>query len=215
MKIILLGPPGSGKGTQATLLTEKYSIPQISTGDILRAAVRDQTELGQQAKAYMDEGELVPDDLVVQIVKDRLSQKDCKRGFVLDGFPRTLIQAETLDKTGIPIEAVINVHVDNEEILKRLTGRRTCSACGKMYHIYFEPPQKEDVCDKCQGQLYQRDDDKEETIRNRLVVYDRQTAPLIDWYQGRNILHTVKGAGQIQEIFQSITSLLTNLGLST
>ena len=213
MNIILLGPPGSGKGTQAKLLVETFNIPQISTGDILRAAVTAQTELGKQAKSYMNSGALVPDDLVVKIVQERLKEQDCARGFILDGFPRTVAQAEALEKLALTLEAAINVQVDNSELMKRLTGRRTCRTCGAMYHIYFGPPRKDGVCDKCTGELYQRDDDMEATIQNRLVVYGEQTDPLIQWYQNKNILHTVNGIGSVQEIFDRIVGALRTAGL--
>jgi len=214
MNILLLGPPGSGKGTQAKMLMEIYNIPQISTGDILRAAVANQTALGREAKEYMNKGALVPDELVVKIVEERLKERDCARGFILDGFPRTVPQAEALDRLNIKIEAAINVQVGNDELVKRLTGRRTCRTCGAMYHIYFGPPRRDSVCDKCNGELYQRDDDKEETIHNRLVVYDQQTNPLIRWYENKNIVYSVQGIGTVQEILGRITEALKKAGLS-
>ncbi|VAX29562.1 Adenylate kinase [hydrothermal vent metagenome] len=212
MRIVLLGAPGAGKGTQAKKLVEKYGIPQISTGDILRKAVADGTPLGKEAKSYMDKGELVPDSVVIGLVKERLTQDDCKKGFILDGFPRNTAQAEVLDKvlneTNIPLQVALCVDVDMEILMKRLTGRRTCRQCGQMYNIYFSPPQKEGVCDKCGGELYQRDDDKEETIRRRLEVYEAQTAPLIEYYKNKGILKTVEGTGDIDEIFAKICSIL-------
>ncbi|NOY39832.1 MAG: adenylate kinase [Nitrospirae bacterium] len=212
MRIVLLGAPGAGKGTQAKKLVEKYGIPQISTGDILRKAVADGTPLGKEAKAYMDKGELVPDSVVIGLVKERLTQDDCKKGFILDGFPRNTAQAEVLDKvleeTNIPLQVALCVDVDMDILMKRLTGRRTCRQCGQMYNIYFSPPQKEGVCDKCGGELYQRDDDKEETIRRRLEVYEAQTAPLIEYYKNKGILKTVEGTGDIDEIFAKICSIL-------
>jgi adenylate kinase len=214
MNIILLGPPGSGKGTQAKMLMEIYTIPQISTGDILRAAVANQTALGKQAKECMNKGALVPDELVVKIVEERLKERDCGRGFILDGFPRTVAQAEALDRLNIKIEAAVNVEVGNDELMKRLTGRRTCRTCGAMYHIYFNPPRRDGVCDTCNGELYQRDDDKEETIQTRLVVYEQQTNPLISWYQKKNIVYSVDGIGTVQEIFGRITGALKKAGLS-
>jgi len=214
MNIILLGPPGSGKGTQAKMLMEIYTIPQISTGDILRAAVANQTALGKQAKECMNRGALVPDELVVKIVEERLKERDCGRGFILDGFPRTVAQAEALDRLNIKIEAAVNVTVGNDELMKRLTGRRTCRTCGAMYHIYFNPPRRDGVCDTCSGELYQRDDDKEETIQTRLVVYAQQTNPLISWYQKKNIVYSVDGIGTVQEIFGRITEALKKAGLS-
>ena len=209
MNIILLGPPGCGKGTQAKSLMEKYEIPQISTGDILRAAVRDQTPLGIQAKEVMDKGDLVPDGLVVQIVEERLKEADCKKGFILDGFPRTVGQAEALDSSGVPINGAINIEVPDDEIMNRLAGRRTCRNCSAMYHTVFDPPKTEGACDSCQGELYQRGDDKEETIRNRLDVYKKQTEPLIKWYGSKDKLYTVKGTGTMEEILSKIVEVLS------
>ena len=212
LNIILLGPPGCGKGTQAKMLTEKYHIPQISTGDILREAVKNKTPLGLEDKTYMDSGKLVPDDVVIGIIQDRLKQPDCEKGFILDGFPRTVVQAEALDDTlktmGKKIEHAISISVDEEELLRRLTGRRTCRSCGAMFHILFNPPKKEGICDKCSGELYQRDDDKEETIRNRLNVYNQQTAPLIDYYQKKELLRTIEGVGKIEDIFRKIEEVI-------
>ncbi len=212
MRIVLLGAPGAGKGTQAKKLVEKYGIPQISTGDILRKAVADGTPLGKEAKSYMDKGELVPDSVVIGLVKESLTGDDCKKGFILDGFPRNTAQAEVLDKvldeTNIPLQVALCVDVDMDILMKRLTGRRTCRQCGQMYNIYFSSPRKEGVCDKCGGELYQRDDDKEETIRRRLEVYEAQTAPLIEYYKNKGILKTVEGTGDIDEIFANICSIL-------
>jgi len=208
MDVILLGPPGSGKGTQAQKMAERYQIPQISTGDILRGAVKERTPLGVEAKGYMDQGRLVPDEIAVGIVRDRLKAPDCKGGFILDGFPRTLAQAEALDVTmqelQRKIEHVISIEVDNEELLRRLTGRRTCRTCGIMYHLMFNPPAKEGICDKCGGELYQRDDDQEDTIGARLKVYEDQTAPLIAYYRKKGLLGPIEGVGAIEEIFQRI-----------
>jgi adenylate kinase len=212
MRLVLLGAPGAGKGTQAKKLIEKYGIPQISTGDILRKAVADGTPLGKEAKSYMDKGELVPDSVVIGLVKERLAQDDCKAGYILDGFPRTTPQAEALDKVleemNAPLDVALSVDVDMGVLMKRLTGRRTCKNCQQMYNIYFSPPQKEGVCDKCGGELFQRDDDKEETIKNRLDVYERSTAPLIDYYKNKGILKSVEGVGSIDEIFNKIVSIL-------
>ncbi len=212
MNIIMLGPPGAGKGTQAQMLAEKYGIPQISTGDMLRAAVAEGTELGKKAKEYMDKGQLVPDEVVIGIVKERLSKPDCEKGFILDGFPRTVAQAEALDKMlaemGKKIDYVINIVVPDEEILKRLTGRRTCRKCGAMYHVIYNPPKVEGVCDKCGGELYQRDDDKEETIKNRLSVYHSQTAPLIGYYRKKGVLVNIDGTKDIKSIFEDICAVL-------
>ncbi len=215
MRIVLLGAPGAGKGTQAKKLIEKYGIPQISTGDILRKAVADGTPLGKEAKSYMDKGELVPDSVVIGLVKERLQQDDCKKGFILDGFPRNTAQAETLDKVldemGMPLQVALSVDVDFDVLMKRLTGRRTCKSCGQMYNIYFSPPQKEGVCDKCGGELYQRDDDREETIKKRLDVYEAQTAPLIDYYEKKGILKRVNGVGNIDEIFANVCAILDSV----
>ena len=214
MRIVLLGGPGSGKGTQAKKLTVKYGIPQISTGDIFRAAVKEGTPMGIKAKEYMDKGELVPDDVVVGVVEERLAKPDLDPGFMLDGFPRTLPQAEALDKImgGMqkPIDHAVLVDVPDKELMKRLTGRRTCrnSDCGKMYHVMFNPPKKEGICDACGSELYQRDDDSEATIRERLNVYNEQTAPLIDYYEKKGLLRRVEGVGPIDGIFEKIVKIL-------
>ncbi len=212
MRLVLLGAPGAGKGTQAKKLVDKYGIPQISTGDILRKAVADGTPLGKEAKSSMDKGELVPDSVVIGLVKERLAQNDCKKGYILDGLPRNTAQAEALDDVlatmKMPITTALSVDVDKNDLMKRLTGRRTCKNCQQMFNIHFTPPKKEGVCDRCGGDLYQRDDDKEETIRNRLDVYEQATAPLIDYYQKKNILRSVEGVGSIDEIFKKICSVL-------
>ena len=208
MRLVLLGAPGAGKGTQAKKLIEKFSIPQISTGDILRKAVADGTPLGKEAKSYMDKGELVPDSVVIGLVKERIAQDDCKKGYILDGFPRNTAQAEVLDKVlaemGAPLDTALSVDVDKDVLMKRLTGRRTCKSCQQMYNVYFSPSKKEGVCDKCGGELFQRDDDKEETIRKRLDVYDAQTAPLMDYYKKKGVLKSVMGLGDINEIFSKV-----------
>ncbi len=213
MRIVMLGAPGAGKGTQAKKLIDKFSIPQISTGDILRKAVADGTPLGKEAKSYMDKGELVPDSVVIGLVKERLAQDDCKKGYILDGFPRNTSQAETLDavlsEMNSPLDVALNVDVDFNILMKRLTGRRTCKSCNQMYNIHFSPSTKEGVCDKCSGELYQRDDDKEETIKKRLDVYKEQTEPLIDYYSSKGIMKTVQGVGDMEEIFNKICSLLS------
>ncbi|MCX8030008.1 MAG: adenylate kinase [Thermodesulfovibrionales bacterium] len=212
MKLVFLGAPGAGKGTQAKKLVEKYSIPQISTGDLLRAAVAAGTALGKEAKSYMDKGELVPDRVVLGMVEERLKQDDCKKGYILDGFPRNTAQAEALDKMleslNMQLDAAVSVDVPFDDLMKRLTGRRTCKACGQMFNIYFNAPKKEGVCDKCGGELFQRDDDKEETIRKRLDVYNAQTAPLFDYYKKKGILKSVDGTGSIDEIFANICAAL-------
>jgi adenylate kinase len=208
MNLILLGPPGAGKGTQAQMIVERYHLPQISTGDILRKAVKDGTPLGKQAKAFMDGGQLVPDEVVIGIIDERLKGPDCNSGFILDGFPRTIAQAEALQpiltKMGKSIDHVINIEVDTEELVRRLTGRRTCKNCGAMFHVLFHPPNAEGTCDRCGASLYQREDDKEETIRTRLSEYHRQTALLIQYYQMKNCLRSVQGVGGQQEIFERI-----------
>ncbi len=212
MRLVLLGAPGAGKGTQAKMLIEKYSMPQISTGDILRKAVADGTPLGKEAKAVMDRGELVPDKIVLGLVEERLKQDDCKNGYILDGFPRNTAQAEALDNMlsslGSPLSDALSVDVDKDDLMKRLTGRRTCKNCQQMFNVYFSPPGKEGVCDKCGGELFQRDDDKEETIKKRLDVYEEQTAPLIEYYRNKGILKSVQGTGSIDEIFNNICSIL-------
>jgi len=211
-RVVLLGAPGAGKGTQAKMLIEKYKIPQISTGDILRKAVADGTPLGKEAKVIMDQGGLVSDKIVLGLVEERIKQPDCKAGFILDGFPRNTAQAESLDKMlaamGAPLNVALNIDVDMNDLLKRLTGRRTCKSCQQMYNIYFSPPKKDGICDKCGGALFQRDDDKEETIKKRLDVYQKQTAPLIDYYSKKNIMKTVMGVGGINDIFNRVTTAL-------
>jgi adenylate kinase len=212
MRIVLLGAPGAGKGTQAKILIDKYGMPQISTGDLLRAAVAAGTPLGKEAKSYMDKGELVPDSVVLGMVQERLKQDDCKKGYILDGFPRNTAQAEALDKMlaslSMSLTAALSVDVPLEDLMKRLTGRRTCKSCGQMYNIYFKAPAKEGVCDKCSGELFQRDDDKEATIKKRLEVYTAQTEPLIGYYKNKGILKSVSGTGSIDEIFKKVTEVL-------
>lgn len=212
MNIILLGPPGAGKGTQAKRLIDKYGIPQISTGDMLRAALKEGTPLGLEAKKYMDKGALVPDSVVIGLVKERIQQKDCEKGYMLDGFPRNVSQAETLDtmltELGQKIDDVICIEVPNDELVARLTGRRTCRNCGAGYHVMFDPPKKEGVCDKCSGELYQRDDDNETTVKSRLEVYSNQTEPLIDYYDKQSKLRRINGVGDMEVIFGRITSVL-------
>ena len=211
-RVVLLGAPGAGKGTQAKMLIEKYKIPQISTGDILRKAVADGTPLGKEAKVIMDSGGLVSDKIVLGLVEERIKQPDCKAGFILDGFPRNTAQAEALDTIlsgmGMPLTVALNVDVDMNDLLKRLTGRRTCKSCQQMYNIYFSPPKKEGICDKCGGALFQRDDDKEETIKKRLDIYTNQTAPLIDYYSKKNIMKTIMGTGSINDIFNKVVAAL-------
>ncbi len=213
MNIILLGPPGAGKGTQAKMLVEEYQIPQISTGDILRAAVKEGSPLGKEAKARMDKGELVPDSVVIGIVEERIQQPDCAKGYMLDGFPRTVPQAEALDgmlkNLSSQIDHVVSIEVANEELVERLTGRRTCRDCGAGFHVMFDPPEKEGVCDKCGGELYQRDDDNAETVTSRLEVYESQTLPLIDYYTARGKIRSIDGVGDIKEIFGRVTQVLS------
>jgi adenylate kinase len=210
MRLVLLGPPGAGKGTQASAIVEKYNIPHISTGDIFRANIKEGTALGQEAKAYMDKGLLVPDELVVSIVKDRLLKDDCTEGFLLDGFPRTVGQAEALDseldKMGIKLDRVININADPEILIERAVGRRICRECGATYHVKYNPPKVEGVCDKDGGELYQRDDDTEETVTTRINVYMEQTEPLIDYYKNQGLLLDVDGTKTIEEVFVDITS---------
>jgi adenylate kinase len=212
MKLILLGPPGAGKGTQAKMLTEEFTIPQISTGDILRAAVKEGTPMGTKAKAFMDSGALVPDAVVVGIVQERLQKDDCSAGFILDGFPRTVPQAdalrETLAQLDKNLDAVVSLEVDTEALVERLTGRRTCKGCGRGYHMRFDPPTQSGLCDHCGGELYQRDDDREETIRHRLTVYREQTSPLTGYYQRQGLLVRVDGMLPIEEVREQILSVL-------
>lgn len=212
MKIIMLGAPGAGKGTQAKKIAEKYSIPHISTGDIFRANIKNGTELGKKAKTYMDQGLLVPDELVVDLVVDRLNQEDCANGCVLDGFPRTIPQAEALDKAltelGQSVDYAINVEVPDENIVKRMSGRRACVSCGATYHIVYAPTKEENICDTCHGELILRDDDKPETVQKRLNVYHEQTQPLIDYYSNKNILVEVDGTIDIDDVFATIVKIL-------
>ena len=212
MKIIMLGAPGAGKGTQAKMIADKFGIPHISTGDIFRANIKNGTELGRKAKEFMDKGQLVPDELTVEILLDRVAQDDCKNGYVLDGFPRTIPQADVLDKEltklGDKVDFAINVDVPDENIVRRMSGRRACLKCGATYHIEHIPPKKEGICDTCGSELVQRDDDKPETVLNRLKVYHDQTQPLIEYYEGKNILKTVDGTKDMQEVFNSIVSIL-------
>lgn len=207
-----MGPPGCGKGTQGKRLEDKYSIPQLAAGDMLREAVRNKTEVGTKAKGYLDRGALVPDQVIVDVMRERIEKPDCADGFILDGFPRTIGQAEALQKllaqTGKRLFAAINLDIDDEEVVRRLMGRRSCQSCGTPYHVVFSPPAKEGLCDKCGGKLAGRSDDREETIRERLRVYRDQTAPLIDYYQRLGLLRTIKGTGTIDEIFGSICSLI-------
>lgn len=212
MKIIMLGAPGAGKGTQAKMIADKYGVPHISTGDIFRANIKNGTELGMEAKKYMDQGLLVPDELTVRILLDRVAQDDCKNGYVLDGFPRTIPQAEVLDseltKLGDHIDYAINVDVPDENIVKRMSGRRACLTCGATYHIEHVPPKKEGICDVCGSELVLRDDDKPETVKNRLNVYHEQTQPLIDFYTEKGVLKTVDGTAPMEEVFAAITAIL-------
>ena len=212
MNIILLGPPGAGKGTQAKRLIDKYGIPQISTGDMLRAALKAGTPLGLEAKKFMDQGALVPDSVVIGLVKERIQESDCKKGYMLDGFPRNVSQAEALDKMlgelTMKIDHVVSIDVPAEELVGRLTGRRTCRGCGNGFHVMFDPPKKEGVCDKCGGELYQRDDDNVATVTSRLQVYEGQTKPLIDYYTKQMILRGINGVGSMGDIFNRVTAVL-------
>jgi len=212
MNLVLFGPPGAGKGTQAKFIVDSFKIPQISTGDMLRTAVRDQTALGLVAKQIMESGGLVPDEVVLGIVRERIVLSDCDNGFVLDGFPRTIPQADALVSilSGLnkKIDHVISLDLDNAEIVQRLSGRRTCSSCGKGYHILNDPPKSEGICDSCQAVLIQREDDREDTVKNRLAVYDQQTAPLKDYYEHAGLLRHIDGSGSIQDIQRQINDVL-------
>lgn len=215
MNIILMGLPGAGKGTQASEIVKKFPIPHISTGDMFRKAIKDETELGKEAKSYMDHGELVPDEVTVGIVKERLSEDDAKKGFLLDGFPRTLEQAEALSKImtelGRKIDAVINIEVPEEELMNRLTGRRVCEVCGTTYHLVFNPPKVDGVCDLDGGKLYQREDDNPETVAKRLEVNVKQSKPILEYYDKEGVLKNVDGSKDIQEVTGSIIDILEDL----
>jgi adenylate kinase len=215
VRIILLGPPGAGKGTQASRIAEAYAIPHISTGDILRGNVRAETELGMEAKTYMDAGDLVPDQLVMRMVGDRLREPDAAKGFLFDGFPRTVPQARALEHLLVeqeaPLDAVLRLAVPNADVIARLTGRRTCSGCGRIFHLVFDPPSEETRCDACGGELVQRDDDTEEVVRNRLEVYAAQTEPLEHFYWERGLLRDVEATGAPDEVFASATAILDTL----
>ena len=212
MKIIMLGAPGAGKGTQAKMIADKYGIPHVSTGDIFRANIKNGTQLGKEAKQYMDQGLLVPDELTVKILLDRVAQDDCKNGYVLDEFPRTIPQAEVLDKAltelGDKIDYAIDVDVPDENIVRRMGGRRACLSCGATYHIEHIPPKEEGICDTCGQELVLRDDDKPETVQNRLNVYHEQTQPLIDFYKGKGVLRTVDGTMDMKDVFAAIVAIL-------
>ncbi|MEQ2401056.1 adenylate kinase [Peptoniphilus hominis (ex Hitch et al. 2025)] len=210
MKLVILGPPGAGKGTQAEYIVERYNIPHISTGDIFRENIKNNTELGKEAKSYMDKGLLVPDDLVIALVEDRLNKADAKEGFLLDGFPRTVAQAVSLDsildKNNDKLTKVINISVDPEILIERAVGRRVCKTCGMTYHVKFNPPKEEGICDKDGTKLIQRDDDIEETVKTRISVYFDQTAPLIDYYRAQNLLVDIDGAKDIDKVFEDIVN---------
>lgn len=212
MNMILLGPPGAGKGTQAVRIVEKYNVPHISTGDIFRANIKAGTELGKRAQEYMNRGELVPDELVVEIATDRLAADDCKDGFLLDGFPRTVFQAEKLDEflasKGRKVEHVLNIEVGRDDLMARLTGRRVCKSCGASFHIVNIPPKKEGICDNCGAELIQRADDNEETASNRIEVYNKETKPLIDYYENAGNIVNIDGAKDAEEVFTVIANRL-------
>lgn len=212
VRVVLLGPPGAGKGTQGKLLRERFEACQISTGDILRKAVADKTPLGKEAESYLSRGELVPDDVIVRLVGERLKQKDCANGFVLDGFPRTLPQAESLEEIlktmALPLNAVLSIQVPHDVIVQRLAGRRNCQNCGALYHVNFDPPSNGETCDRCDGGLQQRDDDREETITTRLQVYESQTAPLANYYRERGKLREINGVGKVEDIEKRIVEAL-------
>ncbi len=212
MKIVMLGAPGAGKGTQAKMIAEKYGIPHVSTGDIFRVNIKNGTELGKEAKQYMDQGKLVPDELTVKILLDRVAQDDCKNGYVLDGFPRTIPQANVLDealtKLGDRIDYAVNVDVPDDNIINRMGGRRACVACGATYHIVYNAPKTEGICDNCGKELIIRDDDQPETVKNRLKVYHEQTQPLIDFYEGKGVLKSVDGTADMKDVFAAIVEIL-------
>ena len=208
MKLIMLGAPGAGKGTQAAILSERLGIPTISTGNILRAAVKNGTPVGLQAKSYMDAGKLVPDEVIIGIIAERLTEDDCQGGFILDGVPRTIAQAEALEKAGVKFDCVLDIEVSDEEIVSRMSGRRACTACGATYHVKAAPPKTEGVCDACGGKLVQRDDDKPETVQSRLAVYHAQTEPLKDFYAQRGVLKTVENQPTIEATAKAVAETL-------
>jgi len=208
MKLVLLGPPGAGKGTQAGKLAEKFNIPAISTGHIIRKAIADKTPTGKEAKTFISRGELVPDNMVVEIVKERLKEKDCANGYILDGFPRTVSQAEIMEQLPIPIDLVVEIHVDDDIIVKRLSGRRECKTCGTTYHIHDNPPQKDGVCDKCNGPLIRRDDDVPDIIRKRIRVYNEQTEPLKAFYKAKGLLVSVIGQEKVSDTKKAVIDVI-------
>ncbi|MBQ9478964.1 MAG: adenylate kinase [Selenomonadaceae bacterium] len=216
MQLILMGPPGAGKGTQAANLVKKFGIPHISTGDMFRAAVAEGTELGKQAKACMDAGKLVPDDVTIGIVRERLSKDDCKKGFILDGFPRTVEQADALnkilDELGLQLTRVLNIHVPAEDLIERAVGRRICKGCGATYHVKFNPTKVEGTCDNCGGELYQRKDDNEATMKNRLSVYEASTKPLIDYYSKAGLYTQIDGRQSIEKVTDDLSRVLSSVG---
>lgn len=216
MYILLMGPPGAGKGTQAERLISEYGIPQISTGDMFRAAVKAGTALGREAKSYMDKGALVPDNVTVGIVKERLSEEDCRKGWILDGFPRTTAQAAALDAMlhdmGITLTAVLNISADKDDLVKRISGRYVCRSCGASFHSEFRPPRVKGVCDTCGGELYQRDDDKADTVSQRLAVYETSTKPLIDYYRASGVLYDIDGNQSMEDVYSQIQAVLKKAG---
>jgi adenylate kinase len=215
MNLVLMGLPGAGKGTQAEKIVEKYGIPHISTGDMFRAAIKESTELGLKAKSFMDKGDLVPDEVTIGIVRERLGKEDCAEGFLLDGFPRTVAQAESLENIlsdlNKKIDFVINIDVEQGFLMERLTGRRICKACGSTYHLVFNPPAKDGLCDRCGGELYQRADDNAETVQNRLEVNQKQTKPLLDFYENKGYLRNINGQQDIHMVFDDLDKLLRSL----
>jgi len=216
VRLVLLGPPGAGKGTQARMLEQKYKIPQVASGDLLRAAVRDRTAIGMEARRYMDKGALAPDELVVRLIEERLEKPDARQGYILDGFPRNIPQAEELDATlkrhNQRLDHVLAIVVPDDEVIKRISGRRTCRNCGAMYHMIFDPPRNQSICNDCNGELYQREDDAEDTVRMRLEVYHAETNPLLSYYDQTGILTRIEGIGRPEEIQQRIVQVLARLG---
>jgi adenylate kinase len=217
VRLVLLGPPGAGKGTQARVLATRWGIPQVASGDLLRAVVREDSKLGREAASYMDRGQLVPDELVLRLIDERLGKKDARKGFILDGFPRNVMQAEALakglDQAGLKLDKAVAVIVPDEEIVKRISGRRTCRKCNAMYHVVFEPPARPGVCDKCGGELYQREDDAEETVRERLKVYTEMTRPLLDHYGRLGLLAQVDGVGRPDEVEKRILAAVDGIAV--